>query len=71
MIVNRLREIEATRKSIQRGPLQIWERADGRVQGYQMALEDLKPVLEAAQKIAKGRGWPELQPLRDALAGLE
>ena len=70
----RLRELQATRKSIQRRPFQIWDRADGRVEGYKLALEDLRPVLEAAREIldsvesGNGIQWKSFGTLRDALA---
>ncbi len=75
----RLRELEADHVTRARatGPPSFKYLAEGRVQGYRMALEDLEAVLTAARNIlvsvenGKGIAWIEFGSLRDALAGLE
>ena len=91
-MIPRLRKLEAKVSRLQRIDMSGFDRfgretmnkelggANGHVAGYKMALEDLKPVLDAAKATqAETHEWycsveepcPLCKTLRDALAGLE
>ena len=75
----RLKELEEDRITRARstGPATFKYLAEGRAEGYKMALEDLQPVIEAAIKlngfdnVATNGGSETFKALRDALAALE
>ena len=56
-MTSRLRELELEFKARQscRVPIIMWYAVSNLLMGYKMALEDLKPVLDAAEQVAKGK----------------